>query len=55
MDSIENANMYGSLTRVALAKMMANFAMDVLGLTPDTSKDCSFSDVSEALDAQYDM
>ena len=54
MDSIDNANMYGSLTRVAMAKMMANYSMDVLGLTPDTSMDCDFPDVSDDLDAQYD-
>lgn len=54
MDSIDNANMYGSLTRIALAKMIANYAMDVLGLTPDTDKECSFPDVSDSLDAQYD-
>ncbi len=55
MTSIETANMYGSLTRVALAKMMSNFAMTVLDKDPDTSKSCSFADVSDALDAQYDM
>lgn len=54
MDTIDNANMYGSLTRIAMAKMMANWAMNILGLEPDTSKDCSFPDVSSALDAQYD-
>jgi len=55
MDSIDNANMYGSLTRVAMAKMMSNYAIDVLGLEADTSMDCDFPDVSAALDAQYDM
>jgi hypothetical protein len=54
MDSIDNADLYGSLTRIAMAKMMANYAVDVLGLTPDTDLECSFPDVSEALDAQYD-
>lgn len=54
MDSIENADMYGSLTRVAMAKMMANYSMDVLGLTPDTTMECNFPDVSEPLNAQYD-
>lgn len=54
MDSIENANMYGTLTRIALAKMISNYAMDVLGLTPDTDKDCEFSDVTASLDEQYD-
>jgi hypothetical protein len=51
---IDNANMYGSLTRIAMAKMMANYAVEVLGKTPDTSKDCTYPDVSTALDAQYD-
>jgi hypothetical protein len=54
MDSIDNANMYGSLTRVAMAKMMANYAMDVLGLEKDTDMECTFPDVSSELDAQYD-
>lgn len=54
MDSIDDANMYGSLTRIALAKMIAYWAQDVLGLTPDTSKDCEFADVSADLDADYD-
>ena len=52
--SIDTANMYGSLTRVAMAKMMANYAIEVKGMTPDTTKSCTFSDVSTALDAQYD-
>jgi hypothetical protein len=54
MSSIDNADMYGSLTRIAMAKMMANYAVEVLGKTPDTTKECSFPDVSEELDAQYD-
>ncbi len=54
MDSIDNADMYGSLTRVAMAKMMSNYAMDVLGLERDTDMECSFPDVSDDLDAQYD-
>ena len=51
--SIDTANIYGSLTRVAMAKMMANYAMEVLGKTPDTTKTCTFPDVSSALDTQY--
>ena len=54
MTSIDNANMYGNLTRIALAKMIANYATDVLGMTPDTSAKCTFTDVTAALDAQYD-
>ncbi len=54
MNSIENADMYGSLTRVAMAKMIANYATTVLWLEPDTSATCTFTDVTAALDAQYD-
>jgi len=54
MDSIDNADMYGNLTRVAMAKMVANYVLD-LGLQElDTTKECTFPDVSEALDAAYD-
>jgi hypothetical protein len=55
MTTIDNANMYGNLTRIALAKMIANYAMNILDLEPDTDKECVFSDVTEALDEQYDM
>jgi len=54
MDSIDNADMFGNLTRIAMAKMLGNYAIDVLGLEPDTTKDCTFPDVTTALDAQYD-
>jgi len=54
MDSIEKANMWWNLTRIAMAKMLSNYAINILWLTPDTSKDCSFPDVSSALDYQYD-
>ena len=37
-----------------MAKMLSNYAINILGLTPDTSKDCDFSDVSSNLDYQYD-
>ena len=54
MSSIDTANMYGSLTRIAMAKMMANYAIEVLGQTPDTALECTFPDVSSDLDVQYD-
>ena len=54
MDSIDNADMYGNLTRVAMAKMMANYVLD-LGLQElDTSKECVYPDVSASLDDLYD-
>lgn len=44
--SIETANMYGSLIRSHMAKMMSNYAMEVLGQTPDTSLACEFTDIA---------
>jgi len=44
--SIENANMYGTLIRSHMAKMMVNYAKEVIWLTADTSKYCWFSDIS---------
>ena len=54
-DTIREANMYSGLTRVAMAKMLTNYAENVLGINDfDTSKNCKFKDVSNALDKQYD-
>lgn len=53
MDNIEKANMEGWLTRIAMAKMLSQYAINILKKTPDTNKECKFSDVSEELDAQY--
>jgi hypothetical protein len=36
-----------------MAKMMANFAKNILKKQPDTNKTCSFEDVSNELDAKY--
>ena len=43
---IENANIYGAITRAELAKVISNWAEKVLGLAPDTSAACSFSDIA---------
>lgn len=53
VSSIEKASMNGELTRIAMAKMISNFAINVLWLQPNTSIDCSFSDVPSSLDEQY--
>jgi len=53
IDTIEKANLNGPLTRVAMAKMISYFAINVLWLQPQTSLNCSFSDVSASLDKQY--
>ncbi len=54
MWSIDRADMWWNLTRIAMAKMLSNYATNVLWLKPDTSKNCYFSDVSNSLDYQYD-
>ena len=54
MNSIENANMWWNLTRIAMAKMLSNYAINVIWLNPDTTKLCNFPDVPYSLDAQYD-
>jgi len=48
--SIENANMYGSLIRSHMAKMMVKFAKEVYGRTADTSLACEFTDVANQSD-----
>ena len=53
VSTIEKASMNGELTRIAMAKMISNFAINVLWLQPNTSIDCSFSDVPSSLDEQY--
>ena len=44
--TIDNANMYGSLIRSHMAKMIVNYAKEVKGLTPDTSLACNFTDIA---------
>ena len=42
MDSIEKANMKWNITREELAKMISNYAKNILWIKPDTSKNCFF-------------
>ncbi len=48
MSSIDNANMYGELTRGQLAKMIANWAEKEMGTKVDETAVCSFSDANTA-------
>ncbi|MDR0859502.1 MAG: hypothetical protein LBO09_00535 [Candidatus Peribacteria bacterium] len=41
MSTIQAARLNDPLTRAELAKLMSQYAIKVLGKTPDTSKDCS--------------
>ena len=44
MSSIEKANMKWNITREEMAKMISNYAVNILWRTPDTSKSCLFVD-----------
>jgi hypothetical protein len=41
---IDKANIWGNLTRAQAAKMLSQFAIEVLKKTPDTRQVCTFSD-----------
>lgn len=52
-NSIFSANMQWWLNRIAMAKMLSEFAVNVLGLTYDSST-CYFSDISQDIIQSYD-
>ena len=54
MDSIEKANMNWPLTRIAMAKMLSYYAINVLWQTPDETRINKFNDITDKLDADYD-
>ena len=45
MPSIDSANMYGAITRAEMAKMLSVYAVEVLGLSADEARACSFTDI----------
>ena len=51
--SIEKAKMNSPLTRIAMAKMLSQFAINVLGKKPNNSAVPNFTDVSKKLDEDY--
>jgi len=53
MPSIQQADMNWSLTRIAMAKMLSQYAINVLWKKPDTTKIPAFDDVSIELDYKY--
>lgn len=54
IDSIKDAGMGTWLNRIAMAKMLANYAVNVLGKDDfDKSRNCTFKDVSTSLDRNY--
>ena len=54
-DTIQSAQMNGKLTRIAMAKMLSQYAINVLWKEPDVSKwVVKFNDVTSKKDADYD-
>ncbi len=53
MDDINKANMNDWLTRIAMAKMLSNYAINVLWKVPNNSIVPKFSDVTEQLNNDY--
>lgn len=45
--SIDSANMYGNLIRAHAAKILVNYAKEVLKKTPDTSVKVNFTDIAD--------
>ena len=46
MSPIDNANMYGAITRAEMAKMLSVYATEVLGMPSNTAAACTFSDIA---------
>lgn len=42
---IDDSIFYGMLIRKEMAKMISNYAMNVIGQSPDLSKSCTFGDI----------
>ena len=54
MNNPVEADMFGPLNRIAMAKMLSQYAINVLGKTPDTSRVVpTFPDVDEQLNKDY--
>ena len=54
MSTIQKADMNGKLTRIAMAKMLSQYAINVLWKTPDATLNNKFNDVSDKRDRDYD-
>ena len=51
--SLENIDIDWELTRIEMAMLLSNFAMNVLWEIPDIEKKCSFDDLSVELNREY--
>ena len=55
MDTIEKADMEWWLTRIAMAKMLSNYAINVLGKKPANVVVPNFRDINSELNEEYDF
>ena len=53
-NTVEKADMNWKLTRIAMAKMLSQYAINVLWKVPDVSRSVKFKDVSGKRDVAYD-
>ena len=53
MHTILEADMYGPLDRISMAKMLSQYAINILWLTPDTNRINQFTDVTPEMDAEF--
>ena len=54
MPTIQKADMDGKLTRIAMAKMLSQYAMNVLWQKPDETINNKFNDVTDKQNSDYD-
>ena len=55
MDTIDKADMEGPLTRIAMAKMLSNYAINILGKKPANVVVPNFKDITPELNDEYDF
>lgn len=55
MDTIDKADMEGPLTRIAMAKMLSNYAINILGKKPANVVVPDFKDINSELNDEYDF
>lgn len=53
-ESVKEANLWWEITRAELAKMISNYAIEVLWKEINTENECNFNDISAELDTKYD-
>ena len=54
MPTIQKADMNWKLTRIAMAKMLSQYAINVLWKTPDATQNNKFNDVTDKQNSDYD-